>query len=280
MHGKFYLDNKLSLINEINSIFSDGDEIKNFLSGKDVRCGYDDNCPAKLIPVILSKNKLVYLRSKRKKDHLNNCPFHNLDFLKKKLVKNKNFDFLVREFPQRSRNKSNEKTNELISGDGLGIWKLSDLFTLLKNDPDLDHFKYSHFIDPEYCDEWYKKVHTIENNLVLLTGNLSEKFRTCGSPFCNNLNGYICKSENHEPIDYKLEIWEKDIKFHISVSKEIYDSINFDKGVQKYHVLAKVNEMSMNNYSLGKKRFYTKNSKDHNDIIKNKRFIELARNQF
>jgi|GEM_PF-2613927 len=154
MHSEFYLNNKFISIEEINQLFSDGEKIKDYLSKNNLKCGYHLDCQAILVSAILSKNNLVYLRSKRKSDHLNNCPFHDLARLKQKLIKNRTLNFLIKGLPKRTVNIDEEEFNKLIASKYTGPYlKLAELFDLLKNDPELGFLKETSFINPDYCKE-------------------------------------------------------------------------------------------------------------------------------
>lgn len=289
MHEKFYLNNDLVDKNEINSKFGSGEEIKSYLSNNKVECGYIEECKARLVSAIHHKNKIVYLRSKRKIDHLINCPFHDLVKLKEKIIKNKTLKFLIKkDLPKRTVKVFENRNDELIAAKYNGTYlKLDELFELLRNDPDLEFLKKQSFIDPEYCEEWYAQSHDIKDNAVLLTGVFIRKFYACNLQNSECENSYNCQS-NHEPKNYKIEIIENNIEFHISVSEEIYNLIDdkpltliekFESGNRPnnfkdrmYHVLAIINERG--DSTLHNKKFYTKNNKHQNHVVKNKRFIE------
>lgn len=294
MHEVFYLNNDLTTMEEINSMFDDGIKIKEYLNKNHVQCGYCLECQTLLEAVMFKVTKAVYLRTKRGEKHILNCSYYDLEELRKKYLKCGSLEFLFKKFsikrkiPKKIIN-YNDSNNVLISGQNTASndKSLSKIYYLFKNDKE-NKFNKNDFIDIDNCEQWYKNNSEVKNNIVLLTGNLSKKFISCNNEECKkNHKNYDCRfPKRHDVKDYKIEIILKDIKFHISISKEIYDSINYEKYVEffdndwkpiKYHILAKINKSSKVN-----KTFYTKHKQNklENHVLYNKKSVEEINDSF
>ncbi|WP_425380853.1 hypothetical protein [Spiroplasma endosymbiont of Polydrusus pterygomalis] len=289
MHKVFYLNNNFTTMEEINLMFDDGLKIKEYLNKHHLQCGFSLECKAILEAVMFKVTKAVYLRTQKGERHVLNCSYYYLVKLREKILKYGSLEFLFKKFSKKRKiskkitNSNHNNSNELISGNNIPLddKSLSKIYYLFKNDKE-NEFDKNIFIDNDNCEEWYKNNSEVKDNIVLLTGYLNKKLISCNNKDCkNNGKNYDCRvSPQHDVEDYKLEIILKKYKFHISVSKEIYVSIedneygeyfnNINWKPKKYHILAKINKSSRTEL------FYTKHKRNklENHVLYNKKSVE------